>query len=188
MTVESLRCPNCGSTLSVPPSRGFTVCDYCGSHLRVTRDSAGHPVGVLDDIRLDTSLLAKERALAHLQERLSTMEREHDELAERMRVALAGVSTRSSVGPWIPGIILGFFACVLFSTVDATLAMIAALAVVLGLGWLLSRHDKENRRRRSAEIERRYAPRLAELDDEVAAVSKQIERLKRDIDELAMRM
>lgn len=68
MPVESIQCPKCGSPLQVEGGTRQAWCTYCGSQLRITTGRSGHPLAVLDDIRADTSLLAKQRASEHLRQ------------------------------------------------------------------------------------------------------------------------
>ena len=85
MPVESIQCPKCGSPLGVESGARDAVCDYCGSQLRVTRGSSGHPLAVLDDIRADTSLLAKQRAQEHLQQHRDELLAKRAELCDEWR-------------------------------------------------------------------------------------------------------
>ncbi len=66
MPGEAMQCPKCGSILHVESGHRHIWCTYCGSQLRITSGSSGHPFAVLDDIRADTALLAKHQALGHL--------------------------------------------------------------------------------------------------------------------------
>lgn len=80
MPVESIQCPKCGSPLQVEGGHRQIWCTYCGSQLRITSGSSGHRLAVLDDIRADTSLLAKQRALEHLRQRRVELLAEREEL------------------------------------------------------------------------------------------------------------
>lgn len=35
MKVESIKCPNCGSSINQPCDREFTICEYCGCQVKV---------------------------------------------------------------------------------------------------------------------------------------------------------
>jgi len=40
MTVESIKCPNCGASLEIQPGQSLATCVYCHSNLRVTAEEA----------------------------------------------------------------------------------------------------------------------------------------------------
>ena len=71
MPIESIQCVKCGSPLEVESTAKAVTCGYCGSRLRITPGASGHLLGVLDDIKLDTEIIAKQTAVDHLSERLA---------------------------------------------------------------------------------------------------------------------
>ena len=80
MSVEAIQCPKCGGPLSVEEGRDSMYCSHCGSSLRITTGSSGHPMATLADIKDDTSLLAIRAALKRLEERLQERDNELREL------------------------------------------------------------------------------------------------------------
>ena len=43
MTVESMKCPNCGAALSLKPGQNLVECDYCHTTVRVSGQAAAKP-------------------------------------------------------------------------------------------------------------------------------------------------
>ena len=76
MAVETIQCPKCGSPLEVTGGTRLAECTFCGSTLRITLGASGHPLGVLEGIKEDTSLIAKERALEVVRQRIARLEDE----------------------------------------------------------------------------------------------------------------
>ena len=71
MAVESVQCPKCGAPLGVEPGREHMYCSHCGAHSRLALGASGHRMAVLDDIKTDTSILAKEVALRRLNDKVT---------------------------------------------------------------------------------------------------------------------
>ena len=95
MTLEGIQCPKCGSPVQVTRGTRLAECEYCGCTLRVTRGASGHPLGVLDTIKDDTSLIAKQQALAVLQQREARLCEERARLEEEHAARLY----RAETGP-----------------------------------------------------------------------------------------
>jgi len=108
MAVESIQCPKCGSPLEVESAARAATCTYCGSRLRLTKGASGHPLAVLEDIKVDTEILAKQTAINHLGERLDHWLEEREGLRaelqierEGLRVELAELD-KSRPPSWVP--------------------------------------------------------------------------------------
>ena len=86
MAVETIQCPKCGSPLEVTSGTRLAECTYCGSTLRITVGASGHPLGVLEGIKEDTSLMAKERALEVVRQRIARLEEERAALEGEQQV------------------------------------------------------------------------------------------------------
>ena len=72
MSFERLQCPGCGAGVD-PGGRDTCFCTYCGARLRIRQGASGHAMAVLDGIKEDTSLLARQAALAHLERELQAL-------------------------------------------------------------------------------------------------------------------
>jgi hypothetical protein len=89
-SVESVQCPKCGGPVSVESGRGSLHCSYCGAGLRITRGASGHAMATLDDIKSDTSVIAKEAVHRRLSEELITLTAKRDKVQAQQREALQG--------------------------------------------------------------------------------------------------
>lgn len=89
MPIESIQCPKCGSVLEVESTAKAVTCGYCGGRLRITRGASGHPLGVLEDIKVDTEIIAKQTAINHLRERLQELLEERERLDIRFHSELS---------------------------------------------------------------------------------------------------
>lgn len=100
--VERLSCPAWGAPLSVTGDLGDAVCDYCGSTLRLSRNSSGI-IGVeiikgLEKVRVGTDRTASELAMSRIRLELESLVAQRNALAAR---------------PVLPRVAIGFFACML---------------------------------------------------------------------------
>lgn len=91
MAVETIQCPKCGSPLEIADGTRLAECTFCGSTLRITQGASGHPLGVLEGIKEDTSLMAKERALEVVRQRIARLEEERATLEGEHQAWLAEV-------------------------------------------------------------------------------------------------
>lgn len=89
MAVETIQCPKCGSPLEITDGTRLAECTFCGSTLRITQGASGHPLGVLEGIKEDTSLMAKERALEVVRQRIARLEEERATLESERATWLA---------------------------------------------------------------------------------------------------
>ena len=130
MAVESVQCPKCGAPLSVEPDREHTYCSYCGAGLKLTQGVSGHPMAVLDDIKSDTSILAKE----------ATLKRSVDEISEKQMRQMALVAARGKEQEAVPRGFLTLQA-VLCAVVGICLALFGIIPFVSGGGSRVWRYD-----------------------------------------------
>ena len=104
MPVEHVQCPDCGAPLSAeaaencgaydrtadfPRSERLATCGYCGARLRITKGASGYPMATLDDIKVDTSLLAREVACRRLEEKQKKLAAERADLLRRHHIESA---------------------------------------------------------------------------------------------------
>ena len=129
MSVESIQCPECGSTLEVERSDSFTVCTYCGSRLRVSEAASGSLIGILDQIKADTSIVAKRAALKHLRERLNDLRKQMDELCDLIE-GKQDALPKSGWEEWGSGC-----GCFVFLPAAVWTLMALVLAVLEWPGW-----------------------------------------------------
>lgn len=73
MALEAIQCPKCGSPLEVDARANMAVCTYCGSYLRLVQGDSGHVLPVLDEIRVDTGILARDTARRRFEQRLGEL-------------------------------------------------------------------------------------------------------------------
>jgi hypothetical protein len=235
MSVTSIQCPQCGSPVQVEPAARYATCAYCASSLRITRGSSGHPLAVLEDIRADTGMLARQAAVRHLRQRLRDLTGQRNELQARQS-ALAGhvlqarQSALAAVQPpprgrmgWgtlgtiltiIPGSLSLCILCSLFGSAGSPegdsgqtaavalfcLAPCVAVAVAGILLWRYARAQEKRQQQSVAEARRgveeqyaaelrrldeQYAAELRRLDEEIHSTTARIDRLKREMDQLA---
>lgn len=62
MDIKVTQCPSCGGPIESPGPGTFVECGYCGSSLRIVRSASGAPLAELAGIKVDTALIARERA------------------------------------------------------------------------------------------------------------------------------
>jgi ribosomal protein S27AE len=79
--VENVQCPKCGAPVMVVSGRESFHCTYCGAGLKIALGASGHPFAVLDDIKSDTNIIAKEVLLRRLNSELVSLEEEYERLS-----------------------------------------------------------------------------------------------------------
>ena len=94
VTVEDLRCNNCGASLHVPPNVRFVTCPYCGSSLEIHRSTDGVYTEVLQKISQKTERMAEELELVRLNQQLDALndewERERQSYGKHSRTSEPG--------------------------------------------------------------------------------------------------
>ncbi len=70
MSLESVRCPQCGGSLDVGRSAVSAKCAYCGSTIQLKVDAAGQVLPVLEQMHQESSIVAKRAALGYLQKQV----------------------------------------------------------------------------------------------------------------------
>jgi hypothetical protein len=199
--------------LEVDPASKLATCTYCGSRLRVTRGASGHPLGVLDDIKADTAIIAKQTAINHLEKRLPVWLEERDELQARMREELTAMGSSPSAPQkrlyrrrelfWaafffgLPAAIVHIVLLPLVPSLkseDATpLALLMCLILCILYGYLSDKKRDDVLKKKRSEwfgqtrraIEARYGPGVAQLNSEIQSSQARIQELKAEMDRLA---
>ncbi len=214
MPLEPMQCPKCGSPLQVEPSAGVVFCNYCGSRLRLTRGSSGHPMGVLDEIRNDTAILAHRTAIDHLQESLPALYARRDALKEKVDwLAAVGTPPRPLVSAKAGSLaraltLLAALVALLLlpqivqsmtggsaddkSWATAMAKWIVGPCLVVALAgatvWWMSRVEGGLSRAAASEARSRWLelkPGLATLEEEIRSTEARIDELKAEMDRLA---
>jgi len=213
MPVESIQCPKCGSPLQVESGLRQLWCTYCGSQLRITRGSSGHPLAVLDHIRADTSLLAKQRALEHLRQRRVELLAEREKLGtwwgEQKRFIdrvpsehqvgrkatqavvfsmIAVLGACMFLGSVVAGV-TGDSSSILLSVMGFLLAGVMSVcvrSVVRERGRLVKKVEEERERARAALAQ--CEARLRAIDVELDQVWLRIDGLEKEITRLSMQV
>ena len=190
MAVESVQCPKCGAPLRVEPDREHTYCSYCGAALKLTRGHSGHQMAVLDDIKTDTSILAKEVALRRLTEKVTEKQIEQQDLVatrNTQRKALPVDPLTMKVLYALFGIVLTALGIDTCFNEGASVAFGVSLSlIIIGLFFLfLAAKQTAVRKRREG------LTRIAELDAQIDTLSREIEDIhetirahKADMDDL----
>ncbi|MHB0858092.1 MAG: TFIIB-type zinc ribbon-containing protein [Anaerolineae bacterium] len=193
MPVEAIQCPKCGSPLPVNPSAATTVCSYCGSSLRLTRGSSGHPLAMLDAIGLDTHLLAKQAALTHLRDRLNALQDASKKLDDWRSVEAekAGRARKASCMGYLAYccLVLGIGLLLLnLSTGDQSVALWPFAIVVFGGGIAFYAQHIRAATARQKRIHSEYEANLAQIRDEEKSLKARIAELHSSVDELSRKI
>lgn len=134
-----MQCPDCGAPLSAEAGERLVTCSYCGARLRITKGASGYPMATLDDIKVDTSLLAREVACRRLEEKQKRLAAERADLLRRHHIdsALAQATCDRKIKREV--------ARTASNDAKARIAMLAGILAVLitsaALCWQLPRAD-----------------------------------------------
>lgn len=148
MDVKCLHCPQCGGPVEAASTGTSAICGYCGSNLRVTTGAHGRAEAVAEGMRTETSLIAKQAAINHLQERLMTFQGEKEQLVASMSwesnaLIMSPAAPRRPVSAVVFGLLREHGCTVGCATVLTVplLCMVPIVAYVLFCGWLQGRFD-----------------------------------------------
>lgn len=173
--MEAIQCPKCGSPLEVDARANSAVCTYCGSYLRLTQGPSGHVLPVLDDIKVDTGILARDTARRRFEQRL-------EELHDARQALLKNRETRKrlvgdlqgwlvvGIGTWIVLIMVGLRG---YSLIVVSIGFTAVFLLL---------HQRIERKKR--EIDHQYAPRLEHNAQEIASIQQRVRIVSHEMDRL----
>lgn len=192
--VESVQCPKCGAPVDVMLGRESLHCTYCGAGLRITRGASGHALATLDDIKVDTSFLAGQAALARLEQRLRELQATRDQMLASRNGAEARINQlNTSSGTKLTKILLGVaaivLAVVLLNSASGIGIVVGPFLLIFGivtLVWPLG--DLLAIRRQIHAAKMHVADMASRIDDtsrEIDAVKKQRDPLAARLDNLA---
>ncbi len=183
MSLERLQCPSCGAAVD-PGGRDTCFCSYCGARLRIRQGASGNAMATLDGIKEDTSLLARQAALAHLEKELHALGPSRDALvqhceAERGRFAASPrpsgcLATLAVLTLTAAGAVLLFTHLGLRYAAGLLVAGIAGFAVSSAI-----------LRREQARLETELQPyraRIEEIDRKADAIRQKMAALKAELD------
>jgi len=182
MAVERVQCPSCGAHLTLEDRQGAARCAYCGAHLRITQGASGHPLAVLDDIKVDSSILAMNVVREHLQEELAALQK------KREHVVIDADNQKSRA---VPGCVIVFAVICLLTLPVGILQQgadepgdIAAIAILLafGIGSLAYRGWRYKK------IDSQSEAQIAPIDKEIRRVQGELARIERQMDQLAKKV
>ena len=176
--VESIQCPKCGSPLRLEAAGKEATCDYCGARLRITVGTSGYPLAVLDDIRVDTALMARETVLRRLERNLEGLQRERDALVtaqeQPRRLGWRGAAVRLLLI-----IALAALAVPAFKLIARLGARLGLLVVLVAIALVLLAYlcfERGDRRPESTgtRVRNQRERRLAEMSEEIARTTERI--------------
>lgn len=189
MAVESIQCVKCGSPLEVESTARFAICGYCGSRLRITRGASGHPLGVLEDIKLDTEIIAKQTAIDHLRDRLSELVRQRQILKAQLTNELhaAGRRHETAWGGCLPlaGLIVILGCLASNASFETNAPWLGAGFLLLGIGIWRTGRAKVRQQEARRKVENTYGARIARIDEQIQSTQRRIVELQVDMDRLA---
>jgi len=184
--VESIQCPKCGSPLEVISSTRQAVCEYCGSTLTITKGASGHSMAVLDEIKVDTGLIARETARRRLEEKLQDLRLRRNKLhgeylgqLEQRQVRGGGCSL--SAGLFMTALLIGLL---LVASGEAYLGVILVLGGAVVLYWSHWKRRKSQREHKK-DLASKYEPRLRQLSEDISHTKQRIETIKVEMDRLS---
>ena len=162
-------------------------CSYCGARLRVKTGASGSPMAVLDGIKEDTSLLARQSAYAHLEKEVEGLLAEREGLREQwQKLKAADAEQRAGCAPLAGLGLLGLgLVCIAAGLSDSAWGSVTLglLLVVNGIGtargfW----HERNKGGKERARAREAIKERLAEIDERIIRCRERMEAIKADIE------
>ena len=146
MDVKCLHCPQCGGPVEAASTGASAMCGYCGSKLRVTMGAHGPAEAVAEGTRTETTLIAKQAAINHLQGRLMTLQGEKGKVVARMSwesnaLIMSPAAPRRPVSAVVFGLLRQYgcaLGCATFLTAPL-LCMVPIVLYALLCDWLQGR-------------------------------------------------
>ncbi len=186
MAVESIQCPNCGSPLEVGATDRVATGGDCRARLSITKGASGYPLAVLDDIKVDTALIARETAVRRLERNLADLRRERDALIVEgehpPRSATSAMGFKVLLIVVIAVVAVPAFRVLMrLGTRLGLVVVLVAVALVLLL-YLVFEGDGRKPRRNRPHREREQ--RLRDMTEEIVHTEQRIETIEAEIDRL----
>lgn len=182
-SVEQVQCPNCAAQVDVEEGRSFLHCSYCGSGLKIEKGSSGHSMAVLDDIKVDTGILAHEVVRRRLEGRLGELEETFGVVHQRYDEGKPG-------GVWIMWIVALLFMGVTslgfgflkYKGASGEIIITGIAFILVGVVVLSIQSDKRQK------MQEEYEAARERYESEVAAVREELEHVTEQMDDLTRKL
>lgn len=187
-SVESVQCPKCGAPIADVSGRDSIHCTYCGAKLRITRGASGHAMATLDDIKVDTSTLAKEATYSRLRTDLAALERNLGNV-KAARHQARDEWAKSNLN-WSHYVVLALVAIVgttacmagLVAPHKPILVIIVVVAVSMGVPLLVAGIVRAAADSRKKRMEARFARQIGELESEIDRTEQHMAKIRAEMD------
>lgn len=183
MAVEHVQCPSCGAPIALEGRQAAAQCAYCGAHLRITQGASGHPLAILDDIKVDSSILAMNVVRGRLQEELAALQKKREHVlieadSQKLREVPGCVTVFAVIGILDALILLPIGLSI--EDPSMTLAGGCCFAVVIGIFAYADWRRKK--------IDRQTQAQIAPIDKEIRRVQAELARIEGQLDQLAKKL
>ncbi|NLD43002.1 MAG: hypothetical protein GX657_05850 [Chloroflexi bacterium] len=188
METRVVQCPKCGGSVEDPAVGAVRACAYCGAQVLITQGASGAPLGVLVDIKADTSFLAKERAREHLAQRELRLTAEAERIlgvtASRLDAAKNRVRSRAQ----LLGVAIGLAVVGLSAALGSKGPCVGLpLAAILGWGAMFA-YKRWKEPPALARVHGKYQPQIDTALAELGETRAEIRRLNEELDGLVSRV
>lgn len=188
METRIVQCPKCGGSVEDPAVGAVRACAYCGAQVLITQGASGAPMGVLMDIKADTSFLAKERAREHLAQRALRLEAETERILGLTALQCDAEKLRVCRRARLLGVAIGVAVVFLSSAFGSKGPCVGlALAAILGWGAIVA-YIGWKQPQALARVRNRYDPQLQEVASALEETRAEIRRLNEELDGLVSRV
>jgi len=182
VAVERVQCPSCGAFLALGDQQGAVQCTYCGAHLRIAQGASGQPMAILDEIKIDSSILAMNAVRGHLQEKLAELQGKRrsilDNASNEKSAVLPGCARMFGILCLLGGIIS--FLVAIAGIEEATWVMVVSFIILMGIFVYASW--------RRGGIDSQAQAQIAPIDKEIQKVQEELARIESKMDELAKKI
>ncbi len=188
METRIVQCPKCGGSVEDPAVGAVRACAYCGAQVLITQGASGAPMGVLMDIKADTSFLAKERAREHLAQRALRLEAETERILGLTALQCDAEKLRVCRRARLLGVAIGV-AVVFLSSAFGSKGPCVGLPLAAILGWgAMFAYRRWKEPPALARVHQKYQPQIDAALAQLGETRAEIRRLNEEMDRLVSRV
>jgi hypothetical protein len=175
ISIEELRCNNCGAPLRVPKSANFITCNHCHTQLAVRREATASYTEALEHVSRQTEALTEQVKYLTYQNEVSALDRQWE--TERQRHMVKDKHGHRHVPGEVSSVIAGgamgiMGLVMLVLSVVAQSGMPAFMGIILMIGGVVAAIYGVSKAQAYRAAHRRYQSRRAALSPDTVDISR----------------
>lgn len=175
VSIEELRCNNCGAPLQVPRSANFVTCNHCHTQLAVRREATTSYTEALQQVSRQTEALTEQVKYLTYQNELAALDRQWETERQQYMIKDKHGNRRvpGEVSSIIGGGLMGLMGLVFLGvSASAGAGMPGFMGVILFVGGIVAAIYGVSKAQAYRAAHRRYQARRATLSPDTVDVNR----------------